>query len=194
MGLKVYQIGKTKVFLRAGQMAELDARRIEILGHATRLIQRQVRTHLAQREFVAMRKAVVHFQTLWRGYLARKLYEHMKREAIAIQIQKHLRGYQARKTYVKLQLSAILVQTGFRPMASRNEYRFWWKSKAAIIIQAKWRAHRAHESYNKKKRAALDLQCAWRSRVARKELKKLNMFDKKSNGHHDFGQASWNLR
>ncbi|KAI7990941.1 Myosin-12 [Camellia lanceoleosa] len=27
MGLKGYQIGKTKVFLRAGQMAELDARR-----------------------------------------------------------------------------------------------------------------------------------------------------------------------
>lgn len=175
MGLKGYQIGKTKVFLRAGQMAELDARRIEILGQAARLIQRQVRTHLAQREFVAMRKAAVHFQALWRGKLARKLYEHMKREAAAIQIQKHLRGYQARKTYVKLRLSAILVQTGFRAMAARNEYRFRRQSKAAIVIQAKWRAHRAHESYKKKKRAALDLQCAWRSRVARKELKKLKM-------------------
>lgn len=175
MGLKGYQIGKTKVFLRAGQMAELDARRIEILGQAARLIQRQVRTHLAQREFVAMRKAAVHFQALWRGKLARKLYEHMKREAAAIQIQKHLRGHQARRTYVKLRLSAIIVQTGFRAMAARNEYRFRRQSKAAIIIQAKWRAHRAHESYKKKKQAALDLQCAWRSRVARKELKKLKM-------------------
>ena len=63
MGLKGYQIGKTKVFLRAGQMAELDARRIEIVGQAARLIQRQVRTHLAQREFVAMRKAAIHFQS-----------------------------------------------------------------------------------------------------------------------------------
>ncbi|XP_020598865.1 myosin-17-like, partial [Phalaenopsis equestris] len=32
LGLKGYQIGKSKVFLRAGQMAELDARRAEVLG------------------------------------------------------------------------------------------------------------------------------------------------------------------
>ncbi|GFS43834.1 myosin family protein with Dil [Actinidia rufa] len=40
MGLKGYQIGKTKVFLRAGQMAELDARRAEVLGNAAKRIQR----------------------------------------------------------------------------------------------------------------------------------------------------------
>jgi len=69
------------------------------------------------------------------GKLARKLYEHMKMEAAAIQIQKYLRGYQARKIYVKLRFPAILVQTGFRAMAARNEYRFRRQSKAAIIIQ-----------------------------------------------------------
>ncbi|GMN48941.1 hypothetical protein TIFTF001_018110 [Ficus carica] len=36
MGLTGYQIGKTKVFLRAGQMAELDARRTEILGNSAK--------------------------------------------------------------------------------------------------------------------------------------------------------------
>ncbi|KAH9318468.1 hypothetical protein KI387_020237 [Taxus chinensis] len=174
-GLKGYQIGKTKVFLRAGQMAELDARRIEVLGQAAKLIQRQVRTHLAQKEFVAMRKAAIHLQALWRGKLARKLYEHIRREDAALQIQKRVRTYQARKTYVKLCLSAILIQTGFRAMAARNEFRFRQQTKAAIIIQAKWRAHRTLESYKKMKRATIDLQCAWRSRIARKELKKLKM-------------------
>ncbi|VVB11232.1 unnamed protein product [Arabis nemorensis] len=36
------KIGKTKVFLRAGQMAELDAHRDEVLGHSACLIQRKV--------------------------------------------------------------------------------------------------------------------------------------------------------
>ncbi|GJR10196.1 hypothetical protein Tco_0792848 [Tanacetum coccineum] len=36
------KIGKTKVFLRAGQMAELDARRAKVLRNATRITQRQM--------------------------------------------------------------------------------------------------------------------------------------------------------
>jgi len=61
-------MGKTKVFLRAGQMAELDARRAEVLAKAARLIQRQIRTHLARKEFITMKKATIHMQKIWRGH------------------------------------------------------------------------------------------------------------------------------
>jgi len=55
------------VFLRAGQMAELDARRAEILANAVRRIQRQIRTYLARKEFITLRRATIHLQKLWRG-------------------------------------------------------------------------------------------------------------------------------
>lgn len=64
----VFQIGKTKVFLRAGQMAELDARRTEVLANAARRIQRQIRTHLTRKDFITLRWATVNVQKLWRGY------------------------------------------------------------------------------------------------------------------------------
>lgn len=67
MGLKGYQIGKTKVFLRAGQMAELDARRAEVLANAARLIQRRIKTHLTRKEFINLRKASIQSQKFWRG-------------------------------------------------------------------------------------------------------------------------------
>lgn len=57
----------TKVFLRAGQMAELDARRAEVLGNAARIIQRQIRTYIARKEFIALRKAAIVLQSYWRG-------------------------------------------------------------------------------------------------------------------------------
>ena len=60
-------MGQTKVFLRSGQMAELDAKRAEMLNNAARTIQRQVRTFLARRHLIAMRKAVVTIQKYWRG-------------------------------------------------------------------------------------------------------------------------------
>lgn len=63
----LYQIGKTKVFLRAGQMAELDARRAEVLANAARLIQRRIKTYLMRKEFVNLRKASVQSQKFWRG-------------------------------------------------------------------------------------------------------------------------------
>jgi myosin-5 len=63
-------MGKTKVFLRAGQMAELDARRAEVLAKAARLIQRQIRTHLARKEFITMKKATIRIQKIWRGRIS----------------------------------------------------------------------------------------------------------------------------
>ena len=69
----VWQIGKTKVFLRAGQMAELDARRAEVLGNAAKKIQRQIRTYIARQEFISLRKAAIQLQSCWRGNFMRPL-------------------------------------------------------------------------------------------------------------------------
>jgi len=175
MGLKGYQIGKTKVFLRVGQMAELDARRAEVLANAARLIQRRIKTHLMRKEFVNLRKASVQSQKFWRARLARKLFEYMRRDAASIRIQKHARGHSARKAYRQVYESAIVIQTGIQAMAARNEHRFRRETKASIIIQTRWRQHKAYVAYKQQKRASLILQCLWRACIARKELRKLRM-------------------
>ncbi|KAF5953341.1 hypothetical protein HYC85_006197 [Camellia sinensis] len=175
MDLKGYQIGKTKVFLRAGQMAELDARRTEVVASAARHIQRQIRTHLTRKEFITLKWATIHLQKLWRAQLARKLYEYMRKEAASIQVQKHVRAHTARKSYTNLQASAIAIQTGLRAMATRNEYRHRRRNKATTIIQTQWRRYHAVSVYNHQKKATLRLQCLWRTKVARKELRKLKM-------------------
>lgn len=175
MGLQGYQIGKSKVFLRAGQMAELDARRSEVLGNSAKIIQRKVRSYIARKEFLSLRNAAIHLQALWRGNCSRKLYSSMRREAAAVRIQKHVRRYQAQKSYTQLRLSANVIQAGLRAMDARNEFRFRRQTKAAIIIQAQWRGYSAFVYYKKLNRAANIFQCAWRGKVARKELKKLKM-------------------
>ncbi|CAL9092438.1 unnamed protein product [Musa textilis] len=175
MGLKGYQLGKTKVFLRAGQMAELDARRAEILGRAARTIQRQIRTYIARKEFRVLRQASIRLQALWRGRLACKLFEHMRREAAAVKIQKNLRCYFARKSYATLQCAAITLQTGLRAMTACNEFRFKKQTKAAVCIQAQWRCHRDYSYYKNLQRATIAYQCAWRQRLARRVLRKMKM-------------------
>ncbi|XP_011002934.1 PREDICTED: myosin-11 [Populus euphratica] len=174
-GLQGFQIGKTKVFLRAGQMAELDARRAEVLNNAAKTIQGCVQTHYARKRFIALRKATVLVQSLWRGRLACKIFDRMRREAAAIKIQKHTRKYAARTAYKKLHVSALVVQTGLRAMIARKEFRFRKRTKAATIIQARWRCHKAVSYYKRLKRGAVVTQTGWRCRVARRELRLLKM-------------------
>lgn len=175
MGLKGYQIGKTKVFLRAGQMAELDARRAEVLGNAARIIQRQMRTYIARKEYILIRKAAIQLQACWRGLSACKQFEQLRRQAAAVKIQKNFRCFVASKSYQTLRVSAITLQTGLRAMTARNEFRYRKQTKAAIFIQAYYRYYRAYSYYKSLQKAAIVTQCGWRRRVARKELRSLKM-------------------
>ncbi|WMV47058.1 hypothetical protein MTR67_040443 [Solanum verrucosum] len=175
VGLQGYQIGKTKVFLRAGQMAELDARRTEVLGRSASIIQRKVRSYMARRSFTVLRRSTIQIQSLCRGELARRVYESLRREAASLRIQTNVRMHIARKAYKELWSSAVSIQTGLRGMAARNELRFRSQTKAAIIIQSHCRKFLAYSKFKKLKKAAITTQCAWRAKVARKELKKLKM-------------------
>ncbi|XP_042491849.1 myosin-6-like [Macadamia integrifolia] len=175
VNIEGYQIGKTKVFLRAGQMPELDARRAEILGRSASIIQRKLRSYLARKSFIVLRRSVRQIQAACRGELTRKLYENMRREAACLRIQKNLRMHLARKAYKALHSSAISIQTGIRGMAARNELRFLQQTKAAITIQSRCRQYLARLHYMRIKKASITTQCAWRGKVARRELRKLKM-------------------
>ncbi|KAG5383360.1 hypothetical protein IGI04_034830 [Brassica rapa subsp. trilocularis] len=175
VGLEGYQIGKTKVFLRAGQMADLDTRRTEVLGRSASIIQRKVRSYLAKKCFILLRNSAKQIQSVCRGYLARNVYEGMRREAAALKIQRDLRMFLARKDYTELCSAAVSVQAGMRGMVARNELCFRRQTKAAIVIQTWCRGYLARLHYRKLKKATITTQCAWRSKVARGELRKLKM-------------------
>ncbi|KAK6156220.1 hypothetical protein DH2020_010468 [Rehmannia glutinosa] len=174
-GLKGFQLGRTKVFLRAGQMAELDARRAEVLSTAAKAIQRRTRTHIARKQFMAVREAAIYVQSFCRSRLACKLYETVRREAAAVKVQRNTLRYQARKAYNTLRISVLVIQTGLRTMDACNKFRFRRQTKAATIIQARWRCHRSSSYYRKLKRGTLKAQCRWRGRIAKRELRKLKM-------------------
>ncbi|XP_076944554.1 myosin-6-like [Bidens hawaiensis] len=172
-GLEGYQIGKTKVFLRAGQMAELDARRTEVLGRSASIIQRKMLSFIARKHFILLKRAALQIQSICRGELAREVYESMRRETASLRIQSNLRMHLARKAYEELQSSAVLIQTALRGMAARNELCFRRQTKASILIQSHCRMFLARLHFIKSKKEAVTIQCAWRGKVARKELQRL---------------------
>ncbi|KAF3573006.1 hypothetical protein F2Q69_00058168 [Brassica cretica] len=139
--LKGFQIGKTKVFLRAGQMAELDAHRAEVLGRSARIIQRKVLSYQSRKKFLLLQAASTDIQALCRGQVARVSFEKMRIEVACLRIQNQARTYICQKSYKSLCSSACSVQTGMRAKAARVELQFRKKRRAAIIIQASLSSH-----------------------------------------------------
>ncbi|KAJ0515798.1 putative myosin ATPase [Helianthus annuus] len=172
-GIKGFQVGKTKVFLRAGQMAELDARRTEVLSSAAQIIQRRMRTYIAHKQFIDTRKSSVVLQSFCRGRLAGKRFEELRRIAAAIKIQKHFRKYHALKVYRKLRASALKVQAAIRALKACKEFKLKKQTKAVIKMQARWRCHRSRSYHKRLKKGAIVTQCRWRGKMARKELREL---------------------
>ncbi|CAL0310411.1 unnamed protein product [Lupinus luteus] len=175
VGLKGYQIGKTKVFLRAGQLAELDTSRSVTLGKSAIIIQRKIRSYLTRRSFISARSSAIQIQAVCRGQLARQVYEVKRKEASILVIQSYHRMLIARKVYQELYTSAVSIQTGIRGMAARRELCFRRRTTASIVIQSHCRKYLAQLHFKRLKKAAIATQCAWRGKVARRELRLLKM-------------------
>ncbi|KAL8171461.1 hypothetical protein V2J09_023265 [Rumex salicifolius] len=169
--LQGFQIGKTKVFLRAGQMAELDAARTEVLGRSATIIQRRVQTYYTRKKFIILQGSAIVIEAFIRGQLGRIAFELKRKEAASVKIQKESRRYLSRKVYY----SALAIQMGIRGMAARIELHHRKKKKAATYIQSHWRGYILQAYYIRLKKATLVTQCAWRMKIARKELRKLKM-------------------
>ncbi|TQE13750.1 hypothetical protein C1H46_000757 [Malus baccata] len=165
MGLRGYQVGKTKVFLRAGQMAELDAKRILLLGDSSKVIQTRGRTRITRKKYVSTREASICVQSFCKGELVRKLFKLKKREISAVKIQKTARKRLARKDYLRIKFASTILQAGVRAVAARDEFRY--RVNAAIIIQTGLRAMAARYDFRCRINAAVIIQTGLRAMAAR---------------------------
>ncbi|XP_035838614.1 myosin-6 [Helianthus annuus] len=200
--LQGYQIGKTKVFLRAGQMAELDARRSEVLGRSASKVQRKFLTYSARKKFNSLKFSSIQLQSMCRGQVGRRHYESRKREVASLRIQKDGRMFLKRKAFKVLSSSAIKIQNGMRGMAARNEYRYKRRETAAVILQTQCRQYLAEHRFCKLKKATITSQSFWRARLARKELRLLrqkakdtdSLKEAKSKLEKEVEELTWRLQ
>lgn len=171
--LENFQLGRTKVFLRAGQIGSLDSRRAEVLDSAAKCIQHRFHTFIARRDFVSIRGAAYVLQAYCRGCLARTLYEVKQKTMAAIIMQKYLRGWLIRSGYGKVRAAAIAIQSSIRGFAVRQKFLYGKKHRAAILIQARWRMHKFRLALRHHQASIIAIQCLWRRKLAIRELRRL---------------------
>ncbi|KAK4757816.1 hypothetical protein SAY87_019117 [Trapa incisa] len=178
--LQRYQIGKTKVFLRAGQMAEMDALRNEVLGKSAIKIQSKYRSYYTRKGFILLKQSTIQIQAICRGEVTRSQYEMMRMEAACLKIQKMWRMCMAREAYKSLCNSAVCIQSGFRGMVARSDLQYRKNTRAAIIIQSYTRKYCARQRYLRLREAAITMQCSCRREIAWNDFRKLKLAAKET--------------
>jgi myosin-5 len=107
-----YQIGLTKIFLRAGMLAYLESRRLDRLNALATVIQKNYKRTMQRRKYLKMRAAAIRIQTWWRGIAARKLVLSIKKDAAVRRIQNAARMFIQRSRFLAVHDAVSKFQAG----------------------------------------------------------------------------------
>lgn len=152
----MYQSGLTKIFFRAGMLAALESLRADRLNSLITIVQKNMRRRMAVKNYQTIRQATIKIQAWWRGILAKRLVENIRREVSAIRLQTGIRRYIQRKRLADNKRAIILFQSreyhnmrinhdldmmdlGIRGVQARNFYIHEKESRAACLLQSLFR-------------------------------------------------------
>lgn len=117
-----YQTGLTKIFFRAGILAALESLRGEKLNSLATVIQKNMRRRMAVKKYRDLRRATIKIQTWWRGILARRFVEGVRREVAAIRLQTAARRFIQRHNFLQVRNGIVRLQSRMFYVASCQCY------------------------------------------------------------------------
>jgi len=168
-----YQLGKTKIFFRAGMLALMEGLRTKRLEDAAIMIQKNLRATYYRRQYLESRQAILRCQALTRGFIARRLADTLRREKAATTIQRVWKGQKDRKQFSEIKQSVTRFQAIVRGHLCRKNILDKRLGDAALVIQRRWRAHTQLKSWRDYRRKVVIVQSLFRGKVARKGYKTL---------------------
>ncbi|KAF8652757.1 hypothetical protein AX16_004253 [Volvariella volvacea WC 439] len=166
----MYQSGLTKIFFRAGMLAALESLRSNRLNAMVTVVQKNMRRHMAVKHYRTLRASTIRIQTWWRGIMARRLVQHVRREVSALRLQTALRSFIQRKKFLDVRRAITLFQSRVRGAQARLLYQENRRTHAATLLQSLIRGTVARRAARADIKRVVYLQSCVRRVKARKEL------------------------
>ncbi|ORX90250.1 hypothetical protein K493DRAFT_325932 [Basidiobolus meristosporus CBS 931.73] len=156
-----YQLGRTKVFFQAGQLAYLEKLRSTKLNSSACRIQSNIRRYFAQRNYKVLRAHTIILQSHARCKLARLFVRKLRENQAATRIQKNWKMVHQRSQFRHDLRSISRVQTVVLELKQH---------KAATTIQKHYRRLTAERDYARQVRLVVLLQSCIRRSLAQAHL------------------------
>ncbi|CCK70230.1 uncharacterized protein KNAG_0D04910 [Huiozyma naganishii CBS 8797] len=168
-----YQIGKTKIFFKAGMLAFLEGIRNAKLAALSVKIQKKIRAKKTRVWYLDTTTAISKTQNLVRCNLVREVIQRKLRIRAAVFIQSNMRGWKCRLEYKVTVCSLITLQSYLRGKLSKLEMIRVLQGKSAVLIQKRIRRCLAINDFLDLRRFTVCIQSHVRSKHARLLYEKL---------------------
>jgi myosin-5 len=134
-----FQVGKTKIFLRAGQLAFLEKKRNDKMRASAVVIQKNFRRVLMVRWYRKTKKSILIAQKVVRGHQARRLYGNLRRARAAEIVCKFVLRNVVRRRYVAVRKAIITVQSALKVKRATALLKKIREFRAAVVLQKNYK-------------------------------------------------------
>ncbi|CAO3692449.1 unnamed protein product [Rhizopus stolonifer] len=165
-----YQVGTTKIFFRAGQLAYLEKLRSDRFNECAIILQKHTKRIVYRNRYVRTRQMAIRVQCIARRKVALAKIQKLREEKAAIVVQKNWRRYNARKEFIAKKLFILKLQTACKAKLAKRNFHFIQENHAATQIQKLIRGWFARKTHNAKREFIINVQSIVRSNIARKQL------------------------
>ncbi|KAI8072331.1 P-loop containing nucleoside triphosphate hydrolase protein [Gongronella butleri] len=168
-----FQVGLSKIFFRAGQLAYLEKMRADRWNECTILLQKNMRRFITRIRYLRMKDLSLRLQQVARKQVAKRQLVHLRHEKSAVMIQSQIRGYLARDRQRKTVEFIVHLQAAVRRNLAQRYFANFKQNHAATQIQRLVRGWMARKKLQEQRRFVTRVQACVRKRQARKCLQAL---------------------
>ncbi|ORZ05110.1 P-loop containing nucleoside triphosphate hydrolase protein, partial [Absidia repens] len=165
-----YQIGLTKIFFRAGQLAYMEKLRTDRWTEVAIVIQKNVRMYLARQRYKKIQAFILKLQQVARKKYGQANMQHLRKTKAATVIQSYWRMHVVRKAFLERRAFIIKLQSVARSMVAKKQFEIVRQHRAATQIQRLVRGWMVRQLCQRKRQFIIRIQSCIRRRQARKQL------------------------
>ena len=180
-----YQVGKTKIFFRAGMLAHLERLRSTSLTKIIIKIQKKIRGRYYRKQYLAITESIRNVQQRVHNNMLRKRVHYELQIRATTMIQSIIRARCVQRYYTSVIKSNILLQAYLKKMLVQEYVRQEQRRIALVLIQSRIRAYYQRLQYNKIKRSSIIIQSHMRKRTAQiayQKLREASLFSNSEEG------------
>ncbi|KAG1595261.1 hypothetical protein G6F48_000792 [Rhizopus delemar] len=165
-----YQIGLTKIFFRAGQLAYLEKCRRERWDACTILVQKNAKRLIVRIQYLRKLDLISRLQRVGRQKMGVRKLEIARQTKAVVKIQAEWRRYNQRKRFLRQCAFIVQLQAASRSYIMRRKFVNIRQHLAATKIQSLLRGWAVRKQYLAKRNYMIRVQACIRRRLAHKKL------------------------
>eukprot|EP00026_Physarum_polycephalum_P000390 Phypoly_transcript_00390.p1 GENE.Phypoly_transcript_00390~~Phypoly_transcript_00390.p1 ORF type:complete len:1209 (+),score=284.14 Phypoly_transcript_00390:153-3779(+) len=175
IGIEQVQFGLTKLFLRAGVVAQFETMRTQKLNNSAIAVQKHWKRFYYQRHYKQLRIATIYVQNCMRKSIARAILGRLREDYAATKLQCAVRKFAEVKKYRRIRQAAVVLQKAVLAFYAARKFAEMKLESAVTILQTAIRRAAALRWRSRLVYGVVKAQARWRAILAKRVYREMKI-------------------